>query len=242
MSAAPTKPSNPFFSESAQLNAEHISLHSETLEVTKQNAVPRKSLVKYQLRSRARGSVTRVSILEGAHVSVEIKKPRAPAQEHLVDLRFVDPRPIGIRKVGWKWLWLAIALTLLAAASTSFVFAYATPLQLPWAVPAAILICTLAVSSYLLCMYYTTESLIFVSVHGRARLIAITGGLGTCRAARHCAMDVVKHINMVRKQSKQSRQHFLRDEMRDLTRLFEQGALSDAHYADAKARVLKSHE
>jgi hypothetical protein len=242
MTAAPNKPDHSNFSQSAQLNAEHISLQSETLEVSSQKQVQRKSLVKYQLRSRARGTVTRISILEDAHVSVELKRPRAPAREHFVDLRFADPKPIGIRKVGWKWLWIAIAFTLLAAAAVTFVFAFATPVQQPWAVPTAIVLSTLTLSSYLLCLYFTTESLLFVSVHGRARLISITGGLGTCRAAKQCAVDIVKHVNRVRKQSKQSRQHFLRDEMRDLTRLFEQGVLTDQQYADAKGRVLKSHE
>jgi hypothetical protein len=241
MAAAPTNPPHPF-SHTAQLSAEHISLQSETLEVSSQKPIQRKTLVKYQLRSRARGTMTRVAILEDAHVSIEVKKPRAIVREHSVDLRFVDPRPIGIRKVGWKWLWIAIALSLLAAGSITFVFAYATPVQQLWAVPTAIALSTLMLSSYLLCLYFTTESLLFVSVHGRARLIAITGGLGTCRAAKRCAVEIVKHINHARKQSKQSRQHFLRDEMRDLTRLFEQGALNDQQYADAKGRVLKSHE
>ena len=239
MSAAP---SNPFLSQTAQLNAEHISLQSETVETRAKAPVARKSLVKYQLRSRARGTITRVSILEDAHVSVHVKRPRMQAQEHLVNLRFVDPRPVGVRKVGWQWLWAAIALTILAASSLVFTFAFATPQSLPWAVPTSIVLATLTISSYLLCLYFTTESLLFVSVHGRARVISITGGLGTCRAARRCALDVVKQINLVRKQSRHSRQHYLRDEMRDLTRLYEQGVIGEEQYDDAKTRILKAHD
>jgi hypothetical protein len=238
MSAAPI---NPFLSEADALNAEHISLQSETVEVSAR-PISRKALVKYQLRSRARGSTTRVTILDGHHVNVNVKRARAQEQEHTVDLRFVDPRPIGIRKVGWPWMWVAIGLTLLAAAASTFAVAFASPEARVWSVPAAIVLGTFTVSSYLLCLYFTTESLLFVSVHGRARVITITGGLGTTRAARQCALDIVKHVNLARKQSKQTRQSYLRDEMRETTRLHEQGVISEEQFADAKARILQAHD
>jgi hypothetical protein len=238
MSAAP---SNPFLSETAVHHAEHISLQSETVE-TRAKPVARKALVKYQLRSRARGSQTRVSILEGQFVAVNTKRQRAPEQEHNVDLRFVDPRPVGIRKVGWPWMYVAIGLTILAIAAAVFAIAFASPIARVWAVPTAIVLGTFTVSSYLMCLYSTTESLLFVSVHGRARVITITGGLGTTRAARKCAVDVVKHINLARKQSKQTRQSFLRDEMREHNRLHEQGVITDEQFADAKTRILQAHD
>ena len=238
MSAAP---SNPFDSENAAFAAEHISLQSETTE-TSARPVARKPLIKYQLRSRARGSLTRIAILEGHHVAVNIRRARGTEQEHDVDLRFVDPRPIGIRKVGWPWMYCALALTLLALATGVYSIAYASAAERVWAVPAGIVLATLTISSYLLCLYFTTESLIFVSVHGRARVIVITGGLGTTRAARRCALDIVKQINSIRKQSKQTRQSFLRDEMREHTRLLELGALSEEHFSDARMRILQAHD
>jgi len=238
MTAAPV---NPFASETARLNAEHISLQSETMEVSAAKAITRKPLVKYQLRSRARGSTTRVAILEGHFVNVSVQRRRAQEQEHNVDLRFVDPRPAGIRKVGWPWMYVAIALTLLTIAASVFAIMFASPAARLWAVPAAIVLGTCTISSYLLCLYFTTESLIFVSTHGRARVVVITGGLGTTRAARKCALDLVKHINLARKQNKQNKQMFLRDEMREHSRLHEQGALSYDQYEDAKTRILKSH-
>jgi hypothetical protein len=233
-------PSNPFLGEHASANAEHISLQSETLEVSAK-PITRKPLVKYQLRSRARGSLTKVSILEGNFVNVNLKRGRVDAQEHQVDLRFVDPRPVGIRKVGWPWMYVAIAFTLMAAVAGVFAVQFATPLQRVWAVPTAIVFGTFMLSSYLMCLYSTTESLIFVSQHGRARVIPITGGLGTTRAARKCALDIIKHINNARKDSKQSRAHYLRDEMRELSRLRDAGAITEEQYEDSKGRILKAH-
>jgi hypothetical protein len=238
MSAAPA---NPFLSETAVQHAEHISLQSETVE-TRAKPVARKSLVKYQLRSRARGSQTRIAILEGQFVGVYSKRARAPEQEHTVDLRFVDPRPVGIRRVSWPWMYTALGLTLLAAAAVVFAMMFASPIERVWVVPGAIVLGTCTISSYLMCLYSTTESLLFVSVHGRARVITITGGLGTTRAARKCALDIVKHITLARKQAKQTRQAFLRDEMREHNRLHDSGAITDEQFADANARILQAHD
>jgi hypothetical protein len=238
MSAAP---SNPFLSETAVHHAEHISLQSETVE-TRAKPVARKTVVKYQLRSRARGSQTRISILEGQFVSVNLKRSRALEQEHTVDLRFVDPRPVGVRKVSWPWMYVAIGLTILAVAAAVFAIMFASPIARVWAVPTAIVLGTFTISSYLMCLYSTTESLIFVSVHGRARVITITGGLGTTRAARQCALDIVKHITLARKQSKQTRQAYLRDEMREHNRLYENGVITDEQFADANSRILQAHD
>jgi hypothetical protein len=139
-------------------------------------------------------------------------------------------------------MWIAIGFTLLAVAAIYVAVAFAAPEARMWSVPAAIVLGTFTVSSYLLCLYFTTESLLFVSVHGRARVITITGGLGTTRAARQCALDIVKHINLARKQSKQTRPSYLRDEMREHTRLHEQGVITDEQFADAKNRILHAHD
>jgi hypothetical protein len=139
-------------------------------------------------------------------------------------------------------MYVAIGLTLLAAAAVLFAIMIASPIARVWAVPTAIVLSTFTVSSYLMCLYSTTESLLFVSVHGRARVITITGGLGTTRAARKCALDIVKHINLARKQSKQTRQVYLRDEMREHNRLHEQGVITDEQFSDAKTRILQAHD
>ncbi|HTE40963.1 MAG TPA: hypothetical protein VK629_09030 [Steroidobacteraceae bacterium] len=237
MSAAP----NPYPGEHGSLGGEHISLQSDALEAGAR-PVHRKALVKYQLRSRARGSQTRVVILEGQFVGVHVKRGRKFEQDYNVDLRFVDPRPIGIRKIVWPWMFVAIALTLIAVGAGVFITSFASPDAQLWAVPAGIVLGTLTISSYLICLYFATESVVFISTHGRARVIVITGGLGTTRAARECALDVVKHINLARKQSKQTRQMYLRDEMREHSRLHEAGVLSEEQYTDAKKRILHAHD
>jgi hypothetical protein len=100
----------------------------------------------------------------------------------------------------------------------------------------------LALSCYAICYYLTSESLLFLSVHGRARVITIAGKLGTMRRAQKCAAELITHINLARKQFKQTRQAYLRDEMREHARLYDQRMFSEAHYNEATRRILKAHD
>jgi hypothetical protein len=138
-------------------------------------------------------------------------------------------------------MYVAIGFTVLALLSGIFAIYFASPFARVWAVPTAIVFGTFTISSYLMCLYFTTESLIFVSQNGRARFITITGGLGTTRAARKCALDIVKHISATHKAATASRAHYLRDEMREHVRLRDAGVLSDQQYEDAISRILKAH-
>ena len=90
--------------------------------------------------------------------------------------------------------------------------------------------------------YWTTESLFFVSVHGRTPVAGVVGSLGTLRKARSCAAEVVKRIKIARRHFAASKATRLRDEMLEHTRLFDQGALSEKQYSDAKLRILKAHD
>jgi hypothetical protein len=73
-------------------------------------------------------------------------------------------------------------------------------------------------------------------------VIIISGRWGTIRRAQTCAANLVTHVNLARKQFKQTRQAYLRDEMREHARLFEQRVFTEEHYNEAKRRILKSHE
>jgi hypothetical protein len=138
-------------------------------------------------------------------------------------------------------MYVAITFTVLALLSGAFAIFFASPFARVWAVPTAIVFGTFMVSSYLMCLYFTTESLLFVSQTGRARFITITGGLGTTHAARKCALDVVKHIKAAHKASKQPRAHYLRDEMREHSRLKDTGVITEEQYEGAMTKILKAH-
>lgn len=221
--------------------AEHISLESEPVE---SRAAPNlaRPLIQYPLSKGGRGVTTWVAILPDHFASVAIQRGRSSVDLHTIDLRFVEPRAFAIRKIPWRCLYVAIGVTF------ATLLAVAVCIKLPTFAPkiggvlTPVALGAFALVWYTLSYYLTTETLLFLSAHGRARVITIAGRLGTIRRAQACAAELVTRIKIAQKQFKQTRQAFLRDEMREHARLFEQHVFPEEQYNAAKRRILKAHE
>ena len=98
-----------------------------------------------------------------------------------------------------------------------------------------------AVGAILMFLRRTTESLEFVSAHGGATLLSVTGGIGSARAGKAFFVELIKSINAAKVARPQPRAQLLRDEMREHHRLRELGVLSEEEYEASKARILASH-
>jgi len=219
--------------------SEHISLETDSPVARAQPRADR-SVATFELHSRARGVITEINVLEDYYVAVSVRR-RSAAHSHNVDLRFVDPRPKASRHVSWRWLYAALALTAVTAIIVLLnIYSRFAPLH-EYAASAAAVVGTLAVVSYLTFYYRTVESMFFLSVHGRAPVIVISGNLGTFRQGRACVAEIIRHINLARTHFKQSKADHLRDEMREHSRLQEQGALTVKQYDEAKMRILRAH-
>jgi hypothetical protein len=221
--------------------AEHISLESEPTE-SRAAPNPSQPLVQYALSKGGRGVTMCVSILPDHFVSIATQRGGSSADLHTIDLRFVEPRPFAIRKVPWRFMYVAIAVTLLAAVTTAIAIKWPNLGQRIGGGLTAVALGAFAVACYTLCYHLTTESLLFLSAHGRARVITIAGRLGTIRRAQVCAADLVARIKIAQKQFKQTKQAYLRDEMREHARLYEQRVFPEEHYNKAKLRILRAHE
>jgi len=219
----------------------HISLESDVSE-TRAKPDTAKSLASFELRNPARGTRTEISILRDHYVQVTTAR-RSVVQTHNVDLRFMDPKPMAFRHVAWRWLYAALGLALITAvAILSCVYLRHFGLVAQYGISTSIACGTATICCALACYYLTSETLLFLSVNGRIPMVGITGTLGMLRRARACAGEVVKRAKIARVHIQQSKSSYLRDEMREHTRLFEQGALTDAQYNEAKLRILKAHD
>ncbi|PZN26341.1 MAG: hypothetical protein DIU71_18685 [Proteobacteria bacterium] len=222
--------------------AEHISLEAAPdVLATPAAPVRRKARATFTLASTLRGCATELSLLEDHYLGV--RRIRGPQRtDYVFDLRFAHHQPVIVRRIAWGWL--AITLTLLAAATVGFVGALSDT-QVLWRshgffVGLAALLGTPGAA--LLCLRRTTESLQFVSAHGRAPLVSVTGGIGAGRTGQAFFVEVIKSIGAARHARPQSRQAFLRDEMREHHRLHQAGALSDEEYEAGKKRILQAHD
>src|SRR5689334_9495148 len=99
MSAVPTKQRM----QPVLKNSEHVSLESDVSD-TRVKPNMQATLASFELRNPARGSVTEIAILKDHYVAACTRR-RKTRQIHNVDLRFIDPKPIGYRRVADRWFY-----------------------------------------------------------------------------------------------------------------------------------------
>ena len=99
----------------------------------------------------------------------------------------------------------------------------------------------MAVCAALVGLYRTTKTLVLFSVSGRARLLEVTGGVGSFRAMRSFSRTLAAHVRIASARRRRSRAEHLRDEMREHLRLKEAQVLSEKEYELSKARILAKH-
>jgi hypothetical protein len=221
--------------------AEHISLESEPdLALAHTPAPRRKVRATYSLRSTLRGCSTEISLLEDHFASVQSERPSSEPMDYVLDLRFANAKPLCVRRIAWTWLSLSLVFGLLATAAGWLSYSTNAPLAPTLLVGAAML--AGAVTSTFIFLRRTTESLEFTSVHGQATLISITGGIGSARAGKTFFINLIKSISAAKQARPQSKQEFLRDEMREHHRLRELGVLTQLEYETSKARILAAHK
>jgi hypothetical protein len=209
-------------------DAEHILLESDERVVpTLQTA--RRIHARLELRGGPWRRTTQLALIDGFYLAVRTVRAKSVIARYVVDLRFADPAPRLERRVAWRSLAAAaacLALGVFFAASGSVV---------------AIALFGGAACALFAAFHLTTETLTLFSAHGRARLVAHTGRVGTFRAFRQFRARLEAHLRIALDARRGSRALHLRDEMREHFRLRGAGALTEAEYEGAKRRILATH-
>lgn len=209
------------------MRAEHICLASDEFLVEER---PRAIGVGPTVRvaSGLRGCETELSLRADHQLVVRTRRRRRPVRKYSLDLRFVAVGPVTQRRIAWI-SWGATAS--LAALGVSGQIAVLPSI--------GCLVAALGVG--LIGWYRTRESIVLRSVHGGAPLAELTGGLGSCRSLGSFMAELGRRIEAARSQATQSKQQFLRDEMREHHRLWSEGVIPDTIYDASKRRILQAH-
>ena len=221
--------------------AEHIAIEGESDVLDASAKQPyRKTILKYTLASKLRGCSTEISILDGHYLGVRSVRPNREIRKYQFDLRFVSSKPIRVRRVAWSWFGVWAALFAAAIGALTTTLSDDLQRQTALAAGAAALLCASGVALYVF-LRRTTESLEFRSVHGNATLMSVTGGFGSARKGKQFFVELIKHVYAANNSRPESKQQFLRNEMREHHRLRELGVLSEREYEQSKARILAEH-
>ena len=222
------------------MSAEHVYIESDVSEIPDPRKI-RNVQASLKLLSRWRGCATTLDIFENQFLAVRSKRPRASLKQYALDLRFVDPTPERRRHIPWKCLQVAAGLVLLSLGVWWWMKRSSLPFdENPW-LPAWALIVSSTVFTALLCAYRMTETMTFFSVHGRARLFDVVGGLVRFRRHVSSRAELGARIQRAGSMRRETRAKLLRDEMREHYRLQQHGVLSMPEYEESKARILQQH-
>ena len=166
---------------------------------------------------------------------VRLDRPGKTIRKYVVDLRFIHAE--AETRIAWR-LWLATA-ALAGLGTLSYWLASHGWHQIGSQAP--IVVATASVCVGLLGLYQTRVTIDLRSTHGDAQLAEVIGSLGNTRDARLFIDELSQRVETARGLPAQSKQHFLRDEMREHYRLWREGVLSEAAYEASKRRILAAH-
>jgi hypothetical protein len=223
------------------MDTEHILLESDDREVPELRAA-RKVHAHLLFRSRLRNRTLQLDIIDYYYLSARMWRARSLVSEYVLDLRFIDPSLRLSRHIAWRWMTATLALATLVAVGVWRIHLSSAPWwQHDW-LPLCATMLGLTVCTGLTCLYRTTETLALYSVHGQARFLEFTGGLGMLRVIRPFIVKLAAHIRVAIAARRSSRAEHLRDEMREHFRLKQAGVLPTEEYEASKRRILARHD
>ena len=217
---------------------EHILLESDFRQVPDLRDA-RTVHARIEFRSLLRRRVLQLQIIDYYYLSVRLHSRSVPL-EYVLDLRFVDA-PRRLRHISWRWITFSLILIALASGIAWQIDPSATPWRQNDWLPVWVTAVVLWAFATLVGVYRTTETVSLFSIHGAARLLECTGGLGTFHILRRFMVKLAAHIRLASGARRRTKGEHLRDEMREHVRLKEIGVLSAREYETAKVRILNQH-
>lgn len=220
---------------------EHITLDGEADAGAAQGPqLTLATLRRYRIPGHPEGYYTELSILENYYLRVRIVGPRNGARDYQLDLRFVNPAPMRVRRIPRAWLLVAGGLTTAGLGALAATWP-ALASVLGWGMVAGLIAATTGAVAAYVCLRWTEESLQLRSLHGAATLVSVTGRLGSTRRHQEIFAELARHAIAARLARPQDKPQLLRDEMREHYRLRQLGVLGDDAYEAAKAAILAAH-
>jgi hypothetical protein len=222
------------------LRAEHICLESDEFVTVQRPNVVRVGPT-FRFASTLRGLETELAFCTDRRLAVRCRRPRQPERKYVVDLRFVEVEPVASRRIAWRCWQATLGLAVLGALALWLALRFAGPEWQRVGLQASVVLLTTALCAGVLGWYRTRETIQLRSVHGDAVLAEVAGGLGCAREAGRFQVELGRQVAAARSEAAQSKQQYLRDEMREHHRLWSEGVLSDATYDASKRRILQAH-
>ncbi len=220
-----------------QMPTEHISMGGEEDDQTISEPLPGNIQERLQLVNRVRGIRTELTLFEGAFLKVREYHRKKMTKDHLLNLRYVSPKPTLTRHVAMKVLYVALGLS--GAAALSWLVAEFTSLA-RFFMPAAVVFGTAALITFMLFIYRTQERIQFATAHGDVEVLSLLAAFGCFRRARKLVPEIARAIAEAAGERLENKAQHLRAEIQEHYRLRDSGVILREDCADSTRRILAS--
>jgi len=213
-------------------HAEHIFIASD--EASDPSAA-NKVRERWRLGNPLRRMATEVTVFEEGYAEITQHAGRKSGTPFRLDLRYLDPVPSITRVISTRAWWTAAGCA--AAALGGFAVAYFTALGAVaasfglGAAATAAIACAFALQR-------SHETIEYVTLHGRARVLVLVGNFGAIKQFRAFVPELSRAIEEAAEEIGSDTSMFLRAEMREHYRLRGEGVLSVGTCAECTGRIL----
>src|SRR5262245_42702298 len=138
--------------------SEHILLESPDAREVPEVGTARKVHARLKIRSRLRGHVLELALLDYCYLAVRTQRWHRAAASYVLDLRVVDPAPRLVRHVAWRWLGASALLATVTAAIARHIGDSPDGWWQGRALPVCLTFFGLALGAMLVSIYRTTET------------------------------------------------------------------------------------
>lgn len=237
MSPPEEAPATPVHEILDQMPSEHISMGGEEEDQTVSEPLPGDILERLQLVNRVRGLRTELILFEGAFLKVREYHKKKMTKDHLLNLRYLSPKPTLTRHVAMKVLQVALGLS--GVAAVSWLLAEFTSLA-RFFMPSAVVFGTAALVTFMLFVYRTQERIRFCTAHGDVEVLSLLATFGCFRRARKLVPEVARAIADATGERLENRAQHLRAEIQEHYRLRDSGVILREDCADSTRKILAS--
>ena len=213
-------------------HAEHIFIASDEASDPR---TAHKVRERWRLGNPLRRMATEVTVFEEGYAEITQHAGRKCGTPFRLDLRYLDPIPSITRVVATRAWWTAVgcaavALGAFAVASCTALGVLAVSFGLGAAAAAAVAVAIALQRSH--------ETIEYVTLHGRARVLVLVANLGAIKPFRAFVPELSQAIEEAAEEIGGDTSMFLRAEMREHYRLRGDGVLSVGTCAECTGRIL----
>ena len=229
---SPQEITEPDYHEFNDLTTEHVIIEAEASEEDEKPVLVNQ---RQYLKNSLHGTVTEVTFYDGGFLKIREGSKTELLKEHVLELRFINPKPVTVRQFATPWLWLSLASGLAAVVAPVFMPAtqYAKFSSL-----AAITTAVLAAVFLLTFVYRSKVNHQFCTASGKADVVSLTGAFGCFRHARVLAVQIEHAIERACVLTGVHDIRYLRAEMQAHYKLAETGVISRKECSDGTALIL----